>query len=109
MGKAFIDSFTHGEDQDWLGLLLTPAAIDRVRSYGLNPAGHDFVSYPQIPMRECSPESVMAYRLQNGSANFPSPFITHLQQMKRRAGSKHHEKYDRTIEFIGQYYRYSSS
>lgn len=30
MGKAFIDAFVTGEDQDWLGLLLTREAIAKV-------------------------------------------------------------------------------
>ncbi|WP_243383818.1 hypothetical protein [Geothrix alkalitolerans] len=106
MGKAFIEAFTYGEDQDWLGFLLTPSAILKARSFGLEPSRHDFVSTEEIPMRKCLASDVMACRLQNGRANFSSPFIHFLQQMRHQAGPAHFNKYDRTIQFIQNHYRF---
>jgi hypothetical protein len=105
MGKAFIEAFTCGEDQDWLGFLLSPSAISKTRSFGLEPANHDFVTSDEIPMRKCRAEDVMAYRLQNGRANFSSPLIHFLKQMRQQAGDSHFKKYDRTIQFLQKHYR----
>jgi hypothetical protein len=107
MGRAFIDAHVYGDDQDWLGLLLTPDAIAKARSYGLEPTRHDFVSSPEIPMRKCRSENVLAYRFQNGTANYSSPLLTPLENMKQKAGAGHSDKYKRTIEFIKNNYRYS--
>ena len=105
MGEAFIDAFVTGKDQDWLGLLLTARAISKARSLGLEPARHDFVASVNIPMRECRTGEVMAYRFQNGSANFESPLVSILKSMKQSAGEKHGPKYQRTIEFINAHSR----
>lgn len=105
MGSGFIDAFVTGEDQDWLGLLLTREAIVKVRSLGLEPSRHDFVASPSIPMRKCSASDVMAYRFQNGADNFDSPLIQILENMKHLAGPTHELKYQRTIEFIQKHYR----
>ncbi len=105
MGKAFIDAFVTCEDQDWLGLLLTAQAISKARNLGLEPARHDFVTSPNIPMRKCAASDVMAYRFQNGSANFSSPLIPCLESMKQQAGAAHEHKYQRTVDFIKAHYR----
>ena len=106
MGKAFIDAFVYAEDQDWIGLLLTPTAIEKTSIYGLFPERHDFVKSEGIPMRKCQKSGVMAYRFQNGEANFESPLLTKLSQMKQASGEKHHNKYDGTMHFIKVHYRY---
>lgn len=106
MGKAFIDAFVYAEDQDWIGLLLTPTAIEKANSYGLFPERHDFVKSAKIPMRKCKNSGVMAYRFQNGSANFPSPLLPMLSQMKQSSAEHHHKKYDGTMQFIEEHYRY---
>jgi len=106
MGRAFIDAHVYGEDQDWLGLLLTPDAITKARSYGLEPTRHDFISSDEIPMRKCSAKNVLAYRFQNGRSSFPSPLLTLLENMRQEAGAAHSLKYERTIEFITKHYRY---
>lgn len=106
MGKAFIDAFVYAEDQDWIGLLLTPTAIAKAISYGLFPERHDFVKSEIIPMRKCLDREVMAYRFQNGSANFASPMLTMLLQMKNSSAERYHGKYNRTILFIEEHYRY---
>jgi hypothetical protein len=104
MGEAFIDAFVTGEDQNWIGLLLSARAISRVRSLGLDPARHDFVSSPSIPMRKLKADDVMAYRFQNGAANYESPLLHTLASMKQGADSRNVGKYDRTCEFIKCHY-----
>lgn len=97
MGRAFIDAHLYGDDQDWLGLLLTPTAIAKARAYGAEPNNHDFVSSEEIPMRKCNANEVVAYRFQNGRDNRPSPLLPYLENMKQQAGVKHRCKYMRTI------------
>ena len=105
MGKAFVDAHLYGEDQDWIGFVLTPAAIGKVRSYGLEPKHHDFVASEAIPMRRYKTSNVLAYRFQNGAANFASPFLPVLEGLKNVAGEENEAKYDRTIAFIQKHYR----
>ncbi len=85
LGPAFVEAHEYCEDQDWIGLLLTPSAISELRKKNLEPLRHDFVSDKQIPLRVKSSTEVVAYRFQNGSANFDSPFLSRLHQMKRSA------------------------
>lgn len=106
MGKGFIDAFVYAEDQNWIGLIITPNAIEKANSYGLYPQRHDFVQSNEIPMRKCSACDVMAYRFQNGKANFESPMLSMLCQMETRSGDEHKAKYVRTREFIQKHYRY---
>lgn len=107
MGRAFVDAHIYGEDQNWIGLLLAPSAITKIRSQGLEPTHHDFVASSDIPMRKCGANKVLAYRFQNGSANFSSPLLPVLREMKHKAGEANHAKYDRTIQFIEKHYRMS--
>lgn len=106
MGRAFVDAHVFGEDQDWIGLILTPDAIRKARSYGLEPTHHDFIFSADIPMRDFCSTDVLAYRFQNGSANFSSPLLSFLEGMKHKAGTSHSGKHERTIEFIKKHYRY---
>lgn len=106
LGRAFIDAHVFGEDQNWLGLILTPDAIRKAKGYGLEPTHHDFISSGEIPMRKYGAEMVVAYRFQNGSANYSSPLLLHLESMKQGAGHEHSGKYERTIAFIKKHYRY---
>lgn len=66
---------------------------------------HDFVS-DNMPLKAKSVEDVLAYRFQNGSANFDSPLLDNLQELRHFAPDKDKEKYDKTIEFIKRHYRY---
>lgn len=87
LGSSFVEAYEYCEDQDWIGLLLTPTATAAIRGHGLDPLRHDFVNDEQIPLRINSPEGIMAYRFQNGSANFDSPLFPHLRQMQNLAPS----------------------
>ena len=104
MGKAFLEAFEYGEDQDWIGLVLTPAAISKARSFDLEPLHHDFIQSDNIPMGKFSNKDVLAYRFQNGAANFPSFLLPRLQDMKMHSEKKYRYKYERTEKFIKEYY-----
>ncbi len=105
IGSAFIEAFKYAEDQDWIGLLITPNAIKKAESYGLYPTRHDFVRSDNIPMRKFKDQNIVAYRFQNGAANFPSHLLPCLRDMKHRSEEKYRSKYERTEQFINEYYQ----
>jgi hypothetical protein len=106
IGNAFIDAYKYGEDQDWLGLLITPTGIRKAESYGLYPIRHDFIQSDKIPMRELSNIDVLAYRFQNGAANYPCPVLPGLHDMKLQSEEKYQIKYERTEQFINEHYKW---
>ena len=105
MGKAFLESHEYGEDQNWLGLILTPSATKELQLHELHPQRHGFVN-KDIPLREFSSESefVYAYTFINGSTNFECPLLPKLEELKRFAPEIAKEKYINTINFIKKHY-----
>lgn len=108
IGKPFIEAYEYCEDQNWIGLLLTPSATTAISDLGLEPLHHDFISDKSIPLKKKSVENVLAYRFQNGSANFKSPLLGPLEEMRHFAPVKDKKKYDKTIEFIKKHYKHLS-
>ncbi len=96
VGPPAVEAHEYCEDQNWIGLLLTPSATKALRQVGLEPLHHDFVS-DHIPLTNMSAENVLAYRFQNGMSNRESPLLPLLQEMKHFAPDKDKEKYDKTI------------
>jgi hypothetical protein len=105
LGPAFVEAYEYCEDQDWIGLLLTPSATRALRENGLEPLHHDFVPGP-VPLRHLASTDVLAYRFQNGSANFDSPLLPWLREMQHFAPEIAKAKYARTLDHIQRHYRY---
>ncbi|MDH4252818.1 MAG: hypothetical protein OEV27_16695 [Nitrospira sp.] len=105
LGRPFSEAFQYCEDQDWIGLLLTPSATRALRSVGLEPLHHHFVDGP-IPLRRMAPDDVLAYRFQDGATNFQNPLVPQLQNMQHSAPAEAKPKYARTIEHIQRYHRW---
>jgi hypothetical protein len=108
LGKPFVEAYEYSEDQDWIGLLMTPTATKKLREGGLEPTHHDFIEC-EIPLRKLKnieSENVLAYRFQNGRANIGSHLIPHLKSMQHKAPDSAKEKYSRTINFINKYYQW---
>ena len=106
IGNAFLEAFKYAEDQDWIGLLITPNAIKKAKSDGLCPTHHDFVQSDDIPMRNFTDQNILAYRFQNGAANYSSPLLPKLCEMKLHSEEKYHNKYESTMQFIEKNYSY---
>ena len=106
IGKAFLDAFEYAEDQDWIGLILTPTAIKKAESCDLVPVRHDFVRSQNIPMRKFSIEDVLAYRFQKGRANRPCSLLPMLRDMRMQSDEVFRPKYERTEQFIAEHYRW---
>lgn len=105
LGAPFLEAHRYCDDQDWVGLLMTPSATRALRNAGLEPLHHDFVDCP-IPLRKCLPDNVLAFRFQNGTANFANPLLHYLGEMKQLAPTEAKDKYERTIEHIRRHYRW---
>lgn len=105
LGKAFSESYDYGEDQNWLGLILTPSASTELKKHNLEPSRHGFIN-SEIPLRNHAifDERVFAYRFINGSTNFKCPLISPLEEMMHKAPEKDKVKYGNTISFIKKYY-----
>ncbi|MDF1643526.1 MAG: hypothetical protein P1U80_05020 [Pseudomonadales bacterium] len=105
MGKAFLESHEYGEDQNWLGLILTPSATAELQKNELDPERHGFVS-SDIPLRNlCGhSDSVFAYRFIDGATSFKCPLLFPLNDMMSRAPESQKIKYRNTIEFINKHY-----
>lgn len=105
MGKAFLESHIYGEDQNWLGLILTPSASAELKKNGLDPTLHGFVN-EDIPLRKLKgySDAVYAYKFINGSTNFKCPLLSPLNDMMHRAPQKEKIKYENTIDFISKHY-----
>ena len=108
LGPSFLEAHQYCEDQDWIGLLLTPSATEKFMKVEFNPIRIDFVSDNNIPLRNMPSKNVMAYRFQNAEANFSSPLLPVLDEMRRLAPCCAKKKYTKTIRFIERHYRYSS-
>lgn len=106
IGPSFLEAHEYCEDQDWIGLLLTPSATLAIRQAGIEPLHHDFVLDNDIPLREQDAANVLAYRFQNGSSSYNSPLLTFLKEMRHSAPDKAKEKYSKTIDFIKKHYQY---
>lgn len=105
IGSAFLESHEFCEDQDWLGLIITPSAAKELISNGLEPLRHGFIN-KDIPMRKLSKDSnnIYAYKFINGSTNFKSPLLKYLIEMQKQAPAECRNKYQNTIDFIEKYY-----
>ncbi|MDO9082713.1 MAG: hypothetical protein Q7U56_05475 [Humidesulfovibrio sp.] len=103
IGKAALESYTYCEDQDWIGLLLTPTASQQLKSIGLEPVRHGFIN-KDIPLRKLCREGVYAYKFINGSTSYRCPQLQALHEMRNRAPEDVKHKYQNTIHFIERYY-----
>ncbi len=110
IGKAFLDAHVYSEDQDWIGLILTPSATNELNSHELHPVRHGFIN-KDIPLRKYldAKELVFAYKFINGSTNFKCPLLTPLKEMRSLAPESVKVKYSNTIEFIKKHYTVHSS
>lgn len=110
MGKAFLESYEYGEDQNWIGLILTPSASMKLKSINLDPIRHGFINR-DIPLRKFSifDENVYAYRFINGSTNYTCPLLPILKEMLQKATGKEKVKYLNTIKFIDKHYTVHST
>ncbi len=110
IGKAFLEAHVYGEDQNWIGLILTPSASKQLEINGLPPCKHGFINR-DIPLREKtnSKNLVFAYKFINGQTSYDCPQLVHLHEMIHFAPDDKKQKYINTIEFIKKHYTKTDS
>lgn len=106
LGSAFLDSHQCCEDQNWLGLVLTPTASDRLIKADLNPVRHGF-RLVEIPRQKCAEtaRSAYAYSFCRGATNFACPLLPKLREMQHFSPEKAKVKYENTIQFVKKHWR----
>lgn len=99
-GKGLLEAYQYAENQDWIGLILTPSAILRMEEIGLPAKGRPYYAKWSIPYKKCKdkyPPELPACRI-----NKPD-ILKILDRMRQKVDPENQKevikKYDRTIEF----------
>lgn len=109
LGNALIDAYTFAEDTDWIGLILTPYALERARCLHFYPERHSYRN-KNIPMRKIKNEQIFAFvpdYCRESHPLYPNrhPLTPVLIAMQRKAPDKAQCKYVNTIQFFDFYYQ----
>lgn len=105
-GKALIDAYQFGENQDWIGFVLAPSATNQMAAVGIPADERLDYAYWNIPYKKADdslPRSLPAYII-GGSVqiNGRNPCLDKLVEMKGKlVDDRIIRKYDNTISFIG--------
>jgi hypothetical protein len=107
LGRALVEAYEYGEGQDWIGLLLCPTAMARLRFLGLPPEERLNYALWDIPWKRrptTAVDKVAACILGNWiQMNARNPCLDALHKMASRDHrNKVQQKYERTISFIDQ-------
>lgn len=114
-GKALIESYKYTKNQDWIGFILTPSAVNQLRCCKWDvPTSKGYVdhyAYWDVPHHNKTKKEsnlfdakLLAYLI--GDPTIPggtNDCLRELEAMKNQAECSHIEqKYERTIEFISK-------
>jgi len=111
-GKALVEAYELAESCDWLGFVLCPSAICRMKDEGCPideyDGYRDLYKQYDIPMRKkvnASPKSGMACLLSVSlPTNRQNKLLHSLEEMKARAKKPEHKaKYDNTLNFLATF------
>lgn len=102
LGEALIDAYNYGEKQNWIGFLLTPAAIEQLESVSLSVK--DLAFYREAKESNVLKSGVVgpvyAFAFNNGLISGSNPYENALRNMRNKSELVHHAKYNLTLEFI---------
>ncbi len=105
-GQALIEAHRYGENQNWIGFVLSPSACERLEEveFPANKLPSKYACW-NIPYKPCKklyralPESLSAFII--GGSNRGNPWLDKLLKMKSRLkDSVIIKKYENTISFI---------
>lgn len=104
-GKALVEAYTYGENQDWIGFILSPSAIKRMDEVGLPASERPNYANWDIPYKICDKEiqkSLPAYIIGNHiEINGRNPCLEKLKQLKEvQKDPDITRKYENTINFL---------
>jgi hypothetical protein len=105
IGEALIDAHAYGEGQDWLGFLLAPGAIARMREIGVPAEERAFyrVVPPEGVMKQQPTSPVYAFAFNNGEVNGKNPYLQALTAMQAIAPEVAVGKYVRSLAFLREH------
>ncbi|WP_152417573.1 hypothetical protein [Methylophaga lonarensis] len=106
VGKGLIDAYEYGEDQNWLGFILTPSVFKHLSGSTIPINQRAF--YRKIDasvLKKKSSSNVYAFTFDNGRINGKNPFLNHLNNMKIEVDDKIKIKYENTENFIEKHMR----
>lgn len=104
-GEALVEAYDYGENQDWIGFVLSPSCVKQMTAIGLPAEQRLNYAYWKIPYKkphENLPEKLPACILGSSvKINDRNPCTAKLNEMKGRTKrSKDVVKYENTIQFI---------
>lgn len=112
LGQALIDAYHHAEKQNWLGLVLTPTIIERIKELSCEKLNssykHYFVQY-DVPCKDenrnlCTHKlfALKLHKFNNGVPRSSRDYDiwSNSSIMKQNAPEKAWVKYDNTTEFM---------
>jgi hypothetical protein len=104
IGPALVDAYRLCEDQDWIGFVLSPSAIEQMKAVGLPPDDRLNYRYWPVPRKTgTSPGGTLLAMVLGGlklahQINHCREAISHMR--KRVAKDHVRRKYDRALEFL---------
>jgi hypothetical protein len=104
-GQSLIEAHYYGENQDWIGFVLSPSAVNQMAAVGLPVNERLNYAYWQIPYKKADDtlaKFLPAYIIGNSvEINGRNPCLDKLIKMKERLNdSRLIRKYENTISFI---------
>lgn len=104
-GKGLIEAYRYGENQDWIGMILSPSTVEKLKDYGLN--ANELMNYVvwEIPFKsnfKPTYPKLPAYRIgEHSKYNNKNVCLEKLTYLANRIKDKNvKRKYERTIDFI---------
>ena len=105
LGKALLDAYEYGENQDWIGFMLAPSSIERLAEIFLPIEERLNYCYYDIPFKKSIDPSVKCAAFMLGNLvlyrNGKNPILEKLEEMlKVQSDIRIINKYQKTIKFI---------
>lgn len=102
LGQALIEAYEYGENQKWLGFLLTPSVFRRLQNGSLRldrRLHYRKVDFPGI-ITHPEPKNVYAFAFNDGIVDGKNLYLNAVLAMKQKAGKDYESKYKNTERFI---------
>lgn len=100
VGPALVDSYQYGEDQKWVGLIITPSAVKQLDDLSASELYKSYFPIPSTVMRKKHSPIIRGYKFQHGRINRArNGLVDCLKEMMNVAPEDIKHKYQLAIEF----------
>lgn len=106
LGEALVDAYQWGENQNWIGFILTPSATNRFNELDCNPLIRSNYQIYDVPLKVPRKALVAACVLGNWAllSGFKNPLLEPLKQMQKKVKCDQVlKKYEQTVTFLEKY------